>query len=123
VLQWLPVFEAAGFSNAIRVLDAPTPQQDPDWSPEDVTLNVIRWVPQERANAMGPHVSDPRSGETLSAHILVWPAVIDLFSQYYWAMLRRRRRPAKPRGCRCPPTSRAPSWPMWWRTRWATRWV
>ena len=85
VLQWLPVFQAAGFSNAIRVLDAPTPQQDPDWSPEDVTLNVIRWVPQERANAMGPHVSDPRSGETLSAHILVWPAVMDLFQQYHWA--------------------------------------
>ena len=30
VLQWLPAFEAAGFSNAIRVLDAPTPEQDPE---------------------------------------------------------------------------------------------
>jgi hypothetical protein len=86
VLQWLPAFEAAGFSNAIRVLDAPTPQQDPDWSPEDVTINVIRWVPQENLNAMGPHVSDPRSGETLSAHIQVWPQVIDGFGQYYWAL-------------------------------------
>ena len=86
VLQWLPVFEAAGFSNAIRVLDAPTPEQDPDWSPEDVTINVIRWVPQENVNAMGPRVTDPRSGETLSAHILVWPQVIDGFGQYYWAL-------------------------------------
>jgi hypothetical protein len=86
VLQWLPAFEAAGFSNAIRVLDAPTPQQDPDWSPEDVMINVIRWVPQENLNAMGPHVSDPRSGETLSAHIQVWPQVIDGFGQYYWAL-------------------------------------
>jgi len=86
VLQWLPVFEAAGFSNAIRVLDAPTPEQDPDWSAEDVTINVIRWVPQENLNAMGPHVSDPRSGETLSAHIQVWPQVIDGFGQYYWAL-------------------------------------
>ena len=86
VLQWLPAFEAAGFSNAIRVLDAPTPQQDPDWSPEDVTINVIRWLPQEHLNAMGPHVSDPRSGETLSAHIQVWPQVIDSFGQYYWAL-------------------------------------
>jgi hypothetical protein len=33
VLQWLPVFEAAGFSNAIRVLDAPTPEQDPTGRP------------------------------------------------------------------------------------------
>jgi hypothetical protein len=86
VLQWLPAFEAAGFSNALRVLDAPTPQQDPDWSEEDVTINVIRWLPQERANAMGPRVVDPRSGETLSAHIQVWPYVIDFFGQYYWAL-------------------------------------
>ena len=86
VLQWLPAFEAAGFSNAIRVLDAPTPEQDPNWSPEDVTINVIRWVPQENVNAMGPRVTDPRSGETLSAHIQVWPAVIDGFGQYYWGL-------------------------------------
>ena len=86
VLQWLPAFEAAGFSNALRVLDAPTPQQDPDWSEEDVTINVIRWLPEEKANAMGPHVVDPRSGETLSAHIQVWPYVIDFFGQYYWSL-------------------------------------
>jgi len=86
VLQWLPAFEAAGFSNAIRVLDAPTPEQDPEWSPEDVTINVIRWVPQENINAMGPRVTDPRSGETLSAHIQIWPAVIEGFGQYYWAL-------------------------------------
>ena len=85
VLQWLPVFEAIGFRNAIRVLDAPTPEQDPDWSPEDVTINVIRWLPEEHVNAMGPRVADPRSGETLSAHIVVWPSVIDYFSKYYWA--------------------------------------
>ena len=86
VLQWLPAFEAAGFSNAIRVLDAPTPQEDPDWTEEDVSINVIRWLPQERVNAMGPHVSDPRSGETLSAHIQIWPEVIDGFGRYYFAM-------------------------------------
>jgi hypothetical protein len=75
------------------VLDAPTPEQDPDWSPEDVTINVIRWVPQERVNAMGPHVTDPRSGETLSAHIQVWPTVIDGFGQYYWALFGGGRGP------------------------------
>lgn len=86
VLQWLPAFEAAGFSNALRVLDAPTPQQDPNWSAEDVTINVIRWLPQPRVNAMGPHVVDPRSGEVLSAHIQVWPAVVEGFGLYYYAM-------------------------------------
>jgi hypothetical protein len=86
VRQWLPAFEAAGFSNAIRAVDAPSPQQDPEWTEEDVTINVIRWLPQENANAMGPRVVDPRSGETLSAHIQVWPSVIDFFGQYYWAL-------------------------------------
>jgi hypothetical protein len=86
VLQWLPAFEAAGISNAIRVLDAPSPQEDPDWTEEDVTHNVIRWLPEERANAMGPRVVDPRSGETLSAHIQIWPSVIEMFGQYYWAL-------------------------------------
>ena len=85
--MWLPAFEAAGFSNAIRVLDAPTPEQDPDWSVEDVSHNVIRWVPSAYVNAMGPHVVDPRSGETLSAHVLIWPSVIDYFSAYYFSVL------------------------------------
>lgn len=84
---WLPVFEAAGFSNAIRVLDAPTPAEDPNWSVEDVSHNVIRWVPSAFMNAMGPHVVDPRSGETLSAHILIWPSVIEYFSAYYFSVL------------------------------------
>ena len=35
---------------------------------------------------MGPRVTDPRSGETLSAHIQVWPQVIDGFGQYYWGL-------------------------------------
>ena len=86
VLQWLPAFEAAGFSNAIRVLDAPSPAQDPDWTEEDVSISVIRWLPQERVNAMGPRVGDPRSGETLSAHIQIWPTVLDGFGQYYWGL-------------------------------------
>ncbi len=86
VLQWLPVFESIGFSNAIRVLDAPTPQQDPAWTEEDVTISVIRWLPQPRVNAMGPHVVDPRSGEVLSAHIQVWPALLDGFGTYYWSI-------------------------------------
>jgi hypothetical protein len=82
------VFRAAGFSNAIEARDAPTPEQDPEWSPEDARYNVIRWVPQPFSNAMGPSVSDPRSGEILFAHILIWPQVLDYFSRYYWMHAR-----------------------------------
>jgi hypothetical protein len=86
VEMWKPAFEAAGFANAIMAVDAPDPKDDPDWSVEDITHNVIRWVPTEHINAYGPHVIDPRSGEILSAHILVWPSVLDYFSKYYYAI-------------------------------------
>jgi len=85
---WEPVFRAAGFSNAIIARDAPTPEQDPDWSPEDARYNVIRWLPQPFANAMGPSVVDPRSGEILFAHIMIWPQVLDWFQRYYWMTAR-----------------------------------
>lgn len=88
VESWEPVFRAAGFSNAIIARDAPTPEEDPDWSPEDARYNVIRWVAQPHVNAMGPSVSDPRSGEILFAHILVWPQVLEYFSRYYWMSAR-----------------------------------
>jgi Met-zincin/Domain of unknown function (DUF5117) len=86
VEQWKPVFEAAGFSNAIMAIDAPSPKDDPNWSAEDVGINVIRWLPQDRVNAMGPHAVDPRTGEALSAHIQIWPSVIDGFGKYYYGL-------------------------------------
>jgi hypothetical protein len=86
--SWQPAFRAAGFSNAIIARNAPSPSEDPDWSPEDARYNVIRWVPQPYANAMGPSVSDPRSGEILFAHILLWPQVLDFFQNYYWLLAR-----------------------------------
>jgi hypothetical protein len=110
VLQWLPVFEAGASATPSACWTRPRPSRTPDWSPEDVTINVIRWCPQERANAMGPHVSDPRSGETLSAHIQIWPSVIDFFGQYYWAMFGGSGvDPKARRGCRCRPRSPARS--------------
>jgi hypothetical protein len=35
VESWQAAFEAAGFKNAVIAKDAPTPAEDPDWSPED----------------------------------------------------------------------------------------
>ncbi|OPZ13463.1 MAG: hypothetical protein BWZ07_00523 [Alphaproteobacteria bacterium ADurb.BinA280] len=86
VEMWQPAFEKAGYRNAILAMDAPTPEQDPEWSPEDARYNVIRWLPQPFVNAMGPSVSDPRSGEILFAHVMIWPQVLDYFSNYYWLM-------------------------------------
>jgi len=83
--DWQPAFEQAGFKNAIIAKDAPTAKEDPTWSPDDARNSVIRWVPTPVANAMGPSIQDPRSGETLSAHIIVWHNVLDLAQNWYFS--------------------------------------
>lgn len=84
VEDWQGAFEQAGFRRAIIAKDAPTEKEDPNWDAEDVRHSVIRWVPSEVANAMGPSVQDPRSGETLSAHIIVWHNILDLVQSWYF---------------------------------------
>ena len=84
VEDWNKAFEAAGFKNAVHCLDAPSKEDDPNWDPEDVRYSVIRWVSSTVQNAMGPSVQDPRSAETLSAHIIVWDNVIQLAEDWYF---------------------------------------
>ncbi|HEX9580932.1 MAG TPA: zinc-dependent metalloprotease [Gemmatimonadales bacterium] len=67
---WRPAFEAAGFRNAIIARDPPSPAEDPEWSPEDVRYSSIRWVANMTRNAVGPSVSDPRSGEIIDSDVM-----------------------------------------------------
>ncbi len=67
---WQPAFEAAGFRNAIIARDAPTAEEDPDFSPGDVRYSTVRYVANLTRNATGPSVSDPRSGEIISSDII-----------------------------------------------------
>ncbi len=83
--DWNPAFEEAGFKNAVVCKDAPSEKEDPNWDPEDVRYSVIRWAPLPVENAMGPHVSDPRSGEILSAHVIVWHDILKLQTHWYFA--------------------------------------
>lgn len=84
VEDWQPAFEKAGFKNAIICKDAPTRTEDPNWDPEDARYSVIRWVAEPVANAMGPHVHDPRSGEIISAHIIFWHDIVKLTQMWYF---------------------------------------
>lgn len=83
--DWQPAFEAAGFKNAIVCKPAPSVKEDPNWDPEDVRYSVIRWAPLPIENAMGPHVSDPRSGEIISAHVIMWHDILKLQTAWYFA--------------------------------------
>ncbi|MCA1594965.1 MAG: DUF5117 domain-containing protein, partial [Chloroflexi bacterium] len=87
VEAWQVAFEQAGFKNAIICKDAPTLEEDPNWDPEDARYSVIRWAPTETENAMGPHVHDPRSGEIISAHIIVWHNVLKLAEDWYFTQV------------------------------------
>lgn len=70
VEDWQKPFEAAGFKNAIIAKDAPTPEEDPEFSPEDIRYSVIRYVASTTRNAVGPSVADPRSGEIIESDII-----------------------------------------------------
>jgi hypothetical protein len=82
--DWQPAFEAAGFRHAIIAKDPPTPEQDPDWSPEDARYSVVRWLPSTTENAVGPHIHDPRSGEIIVADIQFYHNVMNLVRDWYF---------------------------------------
>ncbi len=67
---WQQAFETAGFKNAIIAKDPPTKEEDPDFSPEDVRYSVVRYVASTTRNAVGPSVSDPRTGEIIESDII-----------------------------------------------------
>ncbi|MFT7082820.1 MAG: hypothetical protein ACJAT0_001297, partial [Nonlabens sp.] len=68
--DWQKPFETAGFKNAIIARDAPTLKEDPEFSPEDIRYSVVRYVASTTRNAVGPSVSDPRSGEIIESDII-----------------------------------------------------
>ncbi|MDO6675557.1 zinc-dependent metalloprotease [Tenacibaculum sp. 1_MG-2023] len=82
--DWQVAFEAAGFKNAIIAKDAPTKEEDPDWSPEDVRYSVVRYLASPIPNANGPHVSDPRSGEILESDINWYHNVMTLLHNWFF---------------------------------------
>ena len=82
--DWQVAFEAAGFKNAIIGKEAPTPQQDPQFSVEDSRYSVVRYFASDIANAYGPHVSDPRTGQILETHIGWYHNVMNLLRNWYF---------------------------------------
>ncbi len=84
VEDWNVAFEEAGFKNAITAKDPPTPEEDPDWSPEDVRYSVIRYTANPIQNAQGPHVHDPRSGEIIESDIIWYHNVMNLLRNWFF---------------------------------------
>jgi hypothetical protein len=96
--DWNEAFLAAGFSHAIIGKAAPTPEQDPEFTPEDIRYSVIRWLPSTTENASGPHISDPRTGEILNADIQFYNDVMVLARDWYFVQVG----PLDPRAAKLP---------------------
>ncbi len=50
--------------------EAPSSEEDPDFSPEDARFSMVRYVASTTRNATGPSVSDPRTGEIIESDII-----------------------------------------------------
>jgi len=84
ISDWQAAFEKAGFKNAIIGKVAPTTQEDSTWSLEDARHSAIVYKPSPVANASGPHIVDPRSGEVLETHINWYHNVMKLVHDWYF---------------------------------------
>ncbi|MCR5351168.1 MAG: zinc-dependent metalloprotease [Bacteroidales bacterium] len=81
VNDWNVAFEQAGWKNAIRAEE--WPENNPDMSLEDARFSVIRYLASPIANAYGPNVHDPRSGEIIESHIGWYHNVMTLVHDWY----------------------------------------
>jgi hypothetical protein len=71
ILEWNKAFEKAGFRNAIEVRQQPA---DAEWTTLEGTRHLaVRWFAQQGpgATAVGPRVSDPRTGEILLGSAII----------------------------------------------------
>lgn len=86
VNAWRKSFEKIGFKNAITGKLAPTAAEDPDYSMEDARYSYISYKPSEMANAYGPQIVDPRSGEILTSHVAIFHNILELLQRWYFSM-------------------------------------
>jgi hypothetical protein len=83
VQDWQIAFEKAGFKNAIIAREAPNQTEVPGWSLEDSRHSAIVYKPSSHANAAGPVVTDPRSGEILESHINWYHNLMSILRDWY----------------------------------------
>ena len=80
VHDWNRAFEKAGFKNVISAR-LPDPE-DKEFDVDDVRYSVITYAASSMANAMGPSVVDPRTGEILESDIIWWHNVMTLLQSW-----------------------------------------
>ena len=77
--EWNAAFERAGFRNAVRVEELPDSIAD---DTNDINFSTLTYAASTKSNAMGPSITDPRSGEIIEADIVWWHNVIDILHDW-----------------------------------------
>ncbi len=79
VHDWQKAFEQAGFKDAIIAKEVPA---DMDFDIDDANTSAITYAASPQANAMGPSVVDPRTGEILEADVIWWHNVMTALNSW-----------------------------------------
>ncbi|NIG53558.1 zinc-dependent metalloprotease [Chitinophaga sp. Cy-1792] len=81
VNDWQKAFEQAGFKNAIVAKE--WPEGDTTMHMDDIRYSFINYFPSEVANAYGPNIIDPRSGEIIQTHIGWYHNIMTVLRNWY----------------------------------------
>ncbi|MGJ1420177.1 zinc-dependent metalloprotease [Sphingobacterium spiritivorum] len=79
VYDWQKAFEEAGFKDAIIAKEVP---EGMDFDIDDANISAITYAASPQANAMGPSVVDPRTGEILEADVIWWHNVMTILNSW-----------------------------------------
>ena len=86
VLAWNKAFEKIGLKDVMQVRDFPSPEEDPEFDPDNLKYSCLRYVPNATMNAMGPSWVDPETGEILNASVMVYNDVIRLINNWRFVL-------------------------------------
>ena len=95
--DWQVAFERAGFKNAIIAKELPDSIAA---NADDINYSMVTYAASSKANAMGPSILDPRSGEILEADIMWWHNVISMVQE--WITVQNGAIDPKARGTKLP---------------------
>ena len=95
--DWQVAFERAGFKHAILAKELP---DSVAINADDINYSVVTYAASSKANAMGPSILDPRSGEILEADIMWWHNVISMVQE--WITVQTGAIDPKARGTKLP---------------------
>lgn len=95
--DWQVAFERAGLKNAIIAKELPDSIAA---NADDINYSVVTYAASSKANAMGPSILDPRSGEILEADIMWWHNVISMVQE--WITVQTGAIDPKARGTKLP---------------------